>query len=98
MVAIRCQNLAKRYGDFLALDSLDLEVQRGVVFGFLGPNGAGKTTTIKLLTGLSHATAGQAWVDGVPVVHGGAEARHRFGYLPEEPRMYGWMKGREFLP
>ncbi len=97
MSAVRWQNLTKKFGAVLALDNLNLEVDSGVVFGFLGPNGAGKTTTIKLLTGLSRATDGQAWVDGVPVVHGGAEARHHFGYLPEEPRMYGWMKGREFL-
>jgi ABC-2 type transport system ATP-binding protein len=95
--AVRCTNLTKKYGDLLALDSLNLTVAPGTVFGFLGPNGAGKTTTIKLLTGLARATAGEASVDGVPVVHGGGEARRHFGYLPEEPHMYGWMKGREFL-
>jgi ABC-2 type transport system ATP-binding protein len=95
--AVRCANLTKKYGDLVALDSLDLTVAAGTVFGFLGPNGAGKTTTIKLLTGLAQATAGEAWVDNVPVVHGGGEARRHFGYLPEEPHIYGWMKGREFL-
>jgi ABC-2 type transport system ATP-binding protein len=95
--AVRCANLTKRYGDLVALDSLNLTVAPGTVFGFLGPNGAGKTTTIKLLTGLAQATAGEAWVDNVPVIHGGGEARRHFGYLPEEPHIYGWMKGREFL-
>ena len=95
--AIRCEKLSKRYGSVLALDALDLEVEAGAVFGFLGPNGAGKTTTIKLLTGLTRPTAGRAWVDGVPVEHGGGAARQHFGYLPEDPRIYGWMKGREFL-
>lgn len=95
--AVRCTNLTKKYADLVALDSLDLTVAPGTVFGFLGPNGAGKTTTIKLLTGLAQATAGEAWVDNVPVVHGGGEARRHFGYLPEEPHIYGWMKGREFL-
>jgi ABC-2 type transport system ATP-binding protein len=95
--AIRCANLTKKYGSLVALDNLNLEVAPGTVFGFLGPNGAGKTTTIKLLTGLAKATAGDAWVDNVRVVHGGGEARGHFGYLPEEPHVYGWMKGREFL-
>jgi ABC-2 type transport system ATP-binding protein len=95
--AVRCLDLTKRYGEVLALDGLNLEVKAGSVFGFLGPNGAGKTTTIKLLTGLSRATAGQAWVDGVEVVHAAVNVRRHFGYLPEEPRIYPWMKGREFL-
>ncbi len=97
MPAIRCAGLSKRYGRVLALDSLDLEVEPGSVFGFLGPNGAGKTTTIKLLTGMARPTAGKAWVNGVEVVHGDAAARRHFGYLPEEPHIYRWMKGREFL-
>lgn len=97
MSAIRCSGLGKKYGDHRALDALSLEVEAGVVFGFLGPNGAGKTTTIRLFTGLSRATEGQAWVNGVEIAHGGAKARQHFGYLPEEPQFYGWMKGREFL-
>jgi ABC-2 type transport system ATP-binding protein len=95
--AVRCAKLTKQYGNVLALDGLDLTVAPGIVFGFLGPNGAGKTTTIKLLTGLARATAGEAWVDNVPVIHGGGEARRHFGYLPEEPHIYGWMRGHEFL-
>ena len=65
--AIRTEGLTKRFGDVLALDGLDLVVERGEVFGFLGPNGAGKTTTIRLLLHLIHPTAGRAWVMGVPV-------------------------------
>ena len=55
MNAISITGLEKHYGDFRALDSLNLEVESGIVFGFLGPNGAGKTTTIRILTGLAHA-------------------------------------------
>lgn len=95
--AVRCVNLGKHYGDFPALTGLNLNIKAGTIFGFLGPNGAGKTTTIRLLTGLSRATAGEAWIHGEPVVHGGGTVRCHFGYLPEELHIYGWMKGREFL-
>ena len=63
--AIRTEGLTKRFGDVLALDRLDLSVERGEVFGFLGPNGAGKTTTIRLLLNLARPTAGRAWLMGV---------------------------------
>ena len=95
--AVRCVNLGKHYGDFPALTGLNLDIKAGAIFGFLGPNGAGKTTTIRLLTGLSRATAGEAWIHGEPVTHGGGTVRRHFGYLPEELHIYGWMKGREFL-
>ncbi|MCC7353101.1 MAG: ABC transporter ATP-binding protein [Anaerolineae bacterium] len=97
MEAIRCEKLTKRYNSVTALDSLDLTVPAGIVFGFLGPNGAGKTTTIKLLSGLTRPTAGRAWLAGAEVTAGDGMARARYGYLPEEPTMYGWMSGREFL-
>jgi ABC-type multidrug transport system ATPase subunit len=65
--AIRTEGLTKRFGDVLALDGLDLVVERGEALGFLGPNGAGKTTTIRLLLHLIHPNAGRAWVMDVPV-------------------------------
>ncbi len=69
----------------------------GSIFGLLGPNGAGKTTTIRLLTGLARPTSGSAQVVGVPI--GGSETalHQRIGYLDQEPRYYGWMRGRELL-
>lgn len=96
-VAIRCENLSRRYGKVEALKSLDLTVQRGAIFGFLGRNGAGKTTTIRLLTGLARATSGQAWVAGVETTRADSAARRVFGYLPQDPSFYGWMTAREFL-
>ena len=63
--AIRTEGLTKRYGRTLALDSLDLAVEPGEVYGYLGPNGSGKTTTIRLLLGLHRPTAGRAELFGV---------------------------------
>ena len=66
-VAIRCEGLRKVFGPIVAVDGLDLTVERGEVFGLLGPNGSGKTTTIRMLTGLMAPTSGHAAVDGVEV-------------------------------
>ncbi len=96
-LAIEARGLSKRYGDVVALDSLDLAVPTGSVFGFLGPNGAGKTTTLRLLTGLGRPTAGTAVVAGVEVGRGGTALSRRIGYLDQDPRYYGWMTGRELL-
>lgn len=79
------------------MDDLNLVVDKGAIFGFLGPNGAGKTTTVRILTGLSQPTRGQAWVMGEVVAPALASLRSKIGYLPEEPAFYHWMTGREFL-
>ena len=94
---VRTIGLTKRYGQLVALDGLDLEVPRGVVFGLLGPNGAGKTTTIRLLTGLARPTAGRAEVAGVAAGPDTPALQRRIGYLDQDPRFYGWMRGRELL-
>ena len=95
--AIRARGLSKRYGDVLALDGLDLDVPRGSVFGFLGPNGAGKTTTLRILTSLATATDGSAEILGVPVGDGAPNRQGMIGYLDQDPRFHGWMRGRELL-
>ncbi|WP_088285330.1 ABC transporter ATP-binding protein [Kineosporia sp. A_224] len=94
--AIRTDHLTKRYGDVLALDGLDLEVQPGEVFGFLGPNGAGKTTTVRLLLSLLRPTAGRAWVMGVPVEDVVRAHRH-LGYVPGEVALWPQLTGAETL-
>ena len=96
-LAIRCDNLGRRYGDVQALKGLDLAVPAGSIFGFLGRNGAGKTTTIRLLTGLARPTTGSAWIAGVETTRPDTMARHVFGYLPQEPAFYGWMTAAEYL-
>ncbi len=97
MEAIRSVGLSRTYGEIEALKPLDLAVPAGSVFGFLGRNGAGKTTTIRLMTGLAKPTSGSAWVDGVKTTDGDERGRSNFGYLPEEPAFYTWMKPTEFL-
>lgn len=96
-VAIRCEELTKFYGDVKALDHLNLEVPIGSTFGFLGRNGAGKTTTMRLLTGLAKPTDGTAWIDGIETTNGNPAAGYKYGYLPQQPVFYGWMRAREYL-
>ena len=94
---IETQNLAKQYGDLVAVDDLNLLVDSGELFVFLGPNGAGKTTTIKILTGLLQPTRGTASVGGIDVVASPLEMKRIIGYLPEDPFLYDKLTCREFL-
>ena len=89
--------LTKRYGEFLAVDRLSLEVARGEVFGFLGPNGAGKTTTIRMLMGILVPTSGQAQVESWDCQGDRVEVARRVGYLPDNPIFYDYLRGREIL-
>ncbi len=96
-VVIKTERLVKDYGDVRALDGLDLEVQRGEVFGFLGPNGAGKSTTIRLLLDLLRPTSGRVELLGGDPRLLGPELRARTGYLPGELAMQGRYTAGEFL-
>ncbi len=87
-LAIRTIELTRDFGPLRALDSLDLEVPAGIVFGFLGPNGSGKTTTIRLLLGLLEPTRGRAEVLGFDPTRRGAEVRARCGALLEHSGLY----------
>jgi ABC-2 type transport system ATP-binding protein len=86
--AIRTEGLSKRYGDTLALDSLDLVVEEGEVYGYLGPNGAGKTTTIRLLLGLHRPTAGRAELFGIDAWRDPVAAHRRLAYVAGEPFLW----------
>ena len=93
--AIETRDVAKRYGNVVALRDLSLTVERGEIFGFLGPNGAGKTTSVKILLGLTRASAGRGAILGLPL--GALEARRRIGYLPELFRYQDWLTAPEVL-
>ncbi|WP_415233968.1 ribosome-associated ATPase/putative transporter RbbA [Pseudorhodobacter sp.] len=95
--AIRAQNLTKRFGDFTAVDNVSFEIARGEIFGFLGSNGCGKTTTMKMLTGLTPATTGEAWIFGQPVDAQNLEARRRVGFMSQSFSLYGELTVRENL-
>jgi ABC-2 type transport system ATP-binding protein len=95
--AIETSGLVKRFGERTAIDGVDLRVPRGVAFGFLGPNGAGKTTMIRVLLGLTRASAGSMKVLDHPVPAERALALHRVGAIVEEPSFHRHLTGRENL-
>ena len=95
--AIRTTELTKVYGEKQALESVDLVVEEGSVFGFLGPNGAGKTTTLHILTGLARPTSGSAQILGRDAGSAGNAVRAQIGFLPDVPGFYEWMRAEEFL-
>ena len=94
---IRTRALTKRYGDFVAVAVLDLEVRAGEIFGLLGQNGAGKTTTILMLLGLTEPSGGTARVVGLDPARRPLEVKRRVGYLPDAVGFYGNLTGRENL-
>jgi ABC-2 type transport system ATP-binding protein len=95
--AIATSGLSKDYGSGHGLFELDLEVERGEVFGFLGPNGAGKSTTMRLLLDLIKPTSGSARVLGLDVERDGLEIRSHVGFLPGDLAMYAKLTGRAML-
>jgi ABC-2 type transport system ATP-binding protein len=94
---IEIQNVTKRYGTKLAVDTLNLSIPRGELFAFLGPNGAGKTTTIKMLCGLLFPTTGTIRVGGFDLATHGDAARELISFVPDSPFLYEKLTGREFL-
>lgn len=96
--AIRLENLGKRFrGGVIALDSIELQVARGAIFGFIGPNGAGKTTTIRLMLDLIRPSAGRVELLGEDPRTAGPGLRSRIGYLPGELHLDERLTGRQTL-
>ena len=85
MYCIEASSLSKSYGDFVAVDKIDLQVQSGKIFGFLGPNGAGKTTTMKLLTTLIPPTGGKMNILGIDAIKSPLEVRKKIGVVLQQP-------------
>ncbi|HEX5270827.1 MAG TPA: ATP-binding cassette domain-containing protein, partial [Gemmataceae bacterium] len=94
---LQTERLTKRYGDFLALDDLNLSVARGEVVGLLGPNGSGKTTALRLVLGFLRPTAGRALLAGHDCWADSVNARRHVAYLPGELRLYENMTGRQLV-
>ncbi len=95
--AIVVSDLVRVFGQKVAVNHLNLTVQRGEFYGFLGPNGAGKSTTIKMMVGLLRPTSGTVWIAGVDVWKESLRARSIIGVLPEFLNIYERLSGREFL-
>ena len=96
-IAIETIGLRRTFGEFVAVDHLDLEVEAGTFFGFLGPNGAGKSTTIKMLTGLLGPSSGTARILGNDVMLDAIEAKKQTGVVPEESALFDRLTGEEYL-
>jgi ABC-2 type transport system ATP-binding protein len=94
---IEAKALTKRYGTQLAVDKLDLTINKGEVFGLLGPNGAGKTTTILMILGLTEPTSGSIATVGFDPLRQPLEVKRRVGYLPDSVGFYDHMTGRDNL-
>lgn len=95
--AVETSQLVKQFGDFVAVDHINLRVNRGSFFGFLGPNGAGKSTTIKMLTGLLAPTGGTLSVLGLDITAQPMEIKRRIGVVPEDLNLFERLTGAEML-
>jgi ABC-2 type transport system ATP-binding protein len=98
-LAIETRHLTRRFGDFTAVDSIDLRVERGITYGFLGPNGAGKSTTIKMLTGLLAPSKGEILVLGHDMrdPKQALEAKRHVGVIAENLSLFDNLTAREYL-
>ena len=94
---IELKALTKNFGDYKAVDDLNLFVKKGEIFGFIGPNGAGKTTTIKMIGGILAPTAGTVTVAGIDIQKEPEKAKSKIGFIPDRPYLYEKLTGREFL-
>ena len=94
---IELKELTKKYGDFQAVNNLNLSVKKGEVFGFIGPNGAGKTTTIKMMGGILAPTDGTVTIAGINMQKEPENAKSKIGFIPDRPYLYEKLTGMEFL-
>jgi ABC-2 type transport system ATP-binding protein len=95
--AILTEGLTRRFGDFTAVEEVDLNVAPGQFYGFLGPNGAGKSTTIKMLTGLMAPTAGRMQILGLDLATHLVDVKRQIGVVPEGMALFGRLTGSEYL-
>jgi len=91
------KNLEKSYGSFKALNGLDLEIEKGDIFGFIGPNGAGKSTTMKIVAGLLSADSGEVYVDNIDAIKENRKLKEKIGYMPDFFGVYDNITAIEYL-
>jgi len=94
---IKAINLKKDFGDFTAVNSINLDIKPGEIYGFLGPNGAGKTTTMRMLTGILKPTSGSIEIINKNLFNNELEIKSKIGVVPDEPKMYENLKGTEYV-
>lgn len=97
VLAARVERLTRRFGDVTAVDAVAFEVARGELFGIVGPDGAGKTTTLRMLAGVLRPSSGEAWIDGVSVVHDPERVKDRIAYMSQRFGLYTDLTVRENL-
>ncbi|WP_300382045.1 ABC transporter ATP-binding protein [Clostridium sp.] len=91
------KDLVKNYGNFKALDGVNLEIKKGEIFGFIGPNGAGKSTTMKIVSGLLSADSGEVYVDDIDALKNNKLLKEKIGYMPDFFGVYDNLKALEYL-
>jgi len=94
---LEVRDLTKRFGGRTVVDHVNFNIRPGEITGYLGPNGSGKSTTVKMVTGLLHPTEGEVLFRGRNIRHDEAGFKQRLGYVPEEPNLYGYLTGLEYL-
>src|SRR5580698_3602303 len=94
---LEIRDLTKRFGGQKVVDHVSFTVRPGEITGYLGPNGSGKSTTVKMITGLLHPTEGQILFNGCSIRDDATGFKQRLGYVPEEPNLYGYLTGLEYL-
>jgi len=95
--AVTLRRVTKHYADIMAVESINLDVEYGEIFGLLGPNGSGKSTTLKIILGLIKPDSGSVKVLGVNAEEDPVLVKRRVGYVPESPRLYEFLTGIEYL-
>jgi ABC-2 type transport system ATP-binding protein len=94
---LKIKKLTKKFGEFTAVKDINLEVGDGEFFSVIGPNGSGKTTIIKNILGLLHPTEGDILIDGISIKKNPKKAKSKIGYIPDEPKIWNYITGEEFL-
>lgn len=94
---LKIEHLTKKFGEKKAVDDLSLHILPGEIYGFIGHNGAGKTTTIKACVGITSFDEGEIYIDGTSVKTDPIECKRKLAYIPDNPDLYDFMTGNEYL-